>query len=294
MQAGFVAREACPLCRSTQNRSLCDLGYDDPALTAFIESFYGGRVAPTELQAGRFRVLACAKCGFIYQDPILDEDSTGLLYRQWVDQQASLEKKQNAGAGLFRQYAGQVQTLLRVFDGPPRQARVLDFGMGWGYWSRMAQAHGFNVTGFELSDERRRHAQAMGIDVITELPPPGEHFDIVYANQVFEHLAEPLPALTQLRGLLRPRGLIHIRVPDGRGVAAKLRRQGWSPGLDAVHPLEHINCFTRATLTRLAAEAGLRPVSVPPRLAWGSLIGGLKREFADRFLTTHLYLRSLD
>jgi len=291
MRAGFVEREACPLCRSPQKNSLCDLGYDEAELAAFIERFYGNRVAPAQLLAGRFRVVACAHCGLIYQDPILDDDAMRLLYQRWVDQDASLRKKQDAGAGLFRQYAGQMQTLLKIFDGPPRQTRVLDFGMGWGYWSRMAQAHGLAVTGFELSEERRRHAQSMGIDVITELPPRGEHFDIIYANQVFEHLPEPLATLRQLRDLLTPRGLIYIRVPDGRGVAHTLKRHGWSPGLDAVHPLEHINCFTRASLIRLAAEAGLKPVGAPLRLSWGSLLGGMVREFADRFLTTHLYLR---
>ncbi|MCP4388177.1 MAG: hypothetical protein GY802_07770, partial [Gammaproteobacteria bacterium] len=66
---------------------------------------------------------------------------------------------------------------------------------------------------------------------------------------------------------------------------------GWSPALDAIHPLEHINCFTRKTLVDMAAGAGLRPVSPPLRLNWGSLWGGLKREVADRLLTTHVIFR---
>lgn len=291
MAFGFVQRDSCPVCGSGDHAILCEIAYSEPRLREFLTGFYHGRVPINLLQQESFRVVTCLSCGFIYQDRILDRAGMQDLYQHWVDHAASLDKKKNAPARRFRQYAGQVQTLMQMAGGKPGRVRVLDFGMGWGYWSRMAQAHGLAVSGFELSAERRRYAQEMGLDVISELPPPGEHFDIVYASQVFEHLPEPLETLRQLRALLRPRGLIYIRVPDGRGVAQTLEQYGWTPGLDAVHPLEHINCFTRITLTRLAAEARLRPVAAPLRLGWGSLLGGLMREFADRFVTTHLYLR---
>jgi hypothetical protein len=80
-------------------------------------------------------------------------------------------------------------------------------------------------------------------------------------------------------------------VPDGRDVVRRLRRHGWSPGLDAIHPLEHINCFTRATLIQLAASVGLRPYQPPLRLEWGNLCGGIRREITDRWFTTHLMFR---
>ncbi len=291
MAFGFVQRDSCPVCSSGNHARLCDIPYADTRLREFLADYYQGRVPLNLLREERFSVVTCLSCGFVYQDRILDNEGMQALYQHWVDHAASLNKKKNATAKRFDQYAGQVQTLMRMTHGSPGRIRVLDFGMGWGYWSRMAQAHGLAVTGFELSAERRQHAQAMGIDVIAELPLPGEHFDIIYASQVFEHLPEPRETLRQLRGLLSPQGLIYIRVPDGRGVAHTLEQYGWSPGFDAVQPLEHINCFTRTTLIRLAEEARLRPVAAPLRLGWGSLLGGLMRESADRFVTTHLYLR---
>lgn len=291
MQPGFVRRESCPLCRSTAQRVLCDLGYDDARLSAFIERFYGGRIAPSQLVAGRYRVVACGQCDFVYQDPILDDAGMRMLYRDWIDQAASLRKKQQAGTGLFRQYAGQMQTLLRLFERPPGQTRVLDFGMGWGYWCRMAQAHGFAVSGLELAPVRRDHARQWGLNVIETLDPAAGVFDFIYSNQVFEHLPDPAARLLDLCQCLDRDGVLHIRVPDGRGVEKQLRRHGWSPGLDAVHPLEHVNCFTRASLIRLAAGAGLRPFNPPLRLNWGSLAGGIRREIADRWFSTHLMLR---
>ena len=271
---------------------LCEIPYREQQLAEFIAQFYQGRVPPGALEAETYRVVACADCDFIYQSSILDDNGMQLLYRDWIDQQRSLLKKQNAGAGLYRQYAGQIQTLSRLGGLQPQQTRVLEFGMGWGYWSRMAQAHGLDVSGFELSPQRREYARQMGVRVIDELSDGEGEFDCIYANQVFEHLPDPAATLAALRQRLKPGGIIYIRVPDGRGIDGYLARRGWSPELDAIHPLEHINCFTRKTLIRFAAGAGLEPLSPPLRLSWGSLWGGIRREIADRFITTHVYFRA--
>ena len=291
MNVAFQERTGCPLCESAERKILCEIPYSERRMANFIEQFYQGRVSPELLSAGSYRIVACGQCDFIYQDPILDENGMQALYRDWVDSAQSLRKKQSAKSKLYRQYAGQVQTLPRLFDKPPNQVRILDFGMGWGYWSRMAQAHGFDVTGYELSPQRSQHARDMGIKVVDKLPGAGAYFDYIHANQVFEHLPDPMQTLKDLCAGLAPGGVICIRVPDGRGVAEALARRGWSQALDAVHPLEHINCFTRKTLAGMANRAGMTTFNPPLRLNWGSLWGGIRREIADRLLTTHVYLR---
>ena len=290
MSIAFHVRTVCPLCESAERRILCEIPHSDRRMANFIGQFYQGRVAPELLSPGSYRVVACTQCNFIFQDPILNEDGMQALYQDWIDSAQSLHKKRSAKSKLYRQYAGQVHTLTRLFNQRPHQVRVLDFGMGWGYWSRMAQAHGFDVTGYELSPQRSRHARDMGIKVVDKLPGAGTHFDYIHANQVFEHLPDPLQTLKDLCARLAPGGVVCIRVPDGRGVAQILARRGWSPELDAVHPLEHINCFTRKTLTGMANRAGMTVFNPPLRLYWGSLWGGIRREIADRLLTTHLYL----
>ena len=291
MQARFLRRESCPLCASTGQAALCDLAFDDPELTTFLAGFYGGRIDSKYLADGHFRVVACNDCGFIYQDPVLDDAGMGRLYNDWVDQAASLAKKQRASASLYRQYAGQIQTLMALFKRAPHQVKVLEFGMGWGYWSRMAQAHGFSVTGLELSSNRCEHARQWGLNVVESLESVSGTFDFIYANQVFEHLPDPAATLRELCGSLAEEGILYIRVPDGRGIKRQLQQRGWSNGLDAVHPLEHINCFTRASLVKLAANADLKPFNPPLRLHWGSLLSGIRRECSDRWFSTQMMFR---
>ena len=291
MPLSFLLRDACPLCSAQASRVLCDLAFDDTPLGSFLRAFYGGRLDPARLAGGRYRVLECSACGFVYQQEILDDAGMDELYGEWVDQAQSLEKKRNMSDSRRRQYAGQVELVWRLFARDPEQVRVLDFGMGWGYWCQAAQQAGFDVSGFELSQQRARHARELGVKTLRSLAEAAAGFDFIFANQVFEHLPDPLTTLRELAGCLREDGFVYLRVPDGRGLARRLRREDWQPSMDAVHPLEHINCFTRATLQRLASSAGLRPASPPWRIRWSSPVASLRREIADRCLTTHLLLR---
>lgn len=260
-------------------------------MQTLLQDFYRGRLETKLLQQADYRVLQCHRCKLLYQSEILNQAGMALLYGEWVDHQQSLQKKRRAGNKLYSQYAGQMRSLQALFATAPADIRVLDYGMGWGYWARMAQAHGFDVSGIELSQQRAEHARAMGLVVLDGLPLEAAQYHFIYANQVLEHLADPRQAMIDLSASLLPGGVMHIRVPDGRGTAAILQKHGWSGELDAIHPLEHINCFTRDSLEWLARDLGLETINPPLRLHWGSLVAGLRREIADRFFTTHLYLR---
>ena len=291
MRAGFQARDRCPVCDTRERRELCAIRFDDPRMADFLDEFYRGRLPLEALHGGVYRVVACRRCQFVFQDPVLDDSGMHLLYEQWIDDDRSLRKKQSAEQSLMRRYTGQLRSVAALLHGAPATKRLLEFGMGWGYWCRAAHQYGFDVSGFELSAARRAYARTMGVKVIDELPAPGARFDCIYSSQVFEHLPEPRQTLRALCARLVPGGLVYLRVPDGRGVAQTLATRGWSPSLQAIHPLEHINCFTRGTLTRLAVSEGLRRVDPPPRLAWRSPWRSLKREIFDRYLNTHLFFR---
>ena len=269
---------------------LCDLSFDEAPLADFLHQFYNGRIPAGALSGAHYRVVACDQCEFVYQASVLDEAGMESLYEDWIDQDASLAKKQRAGHRLYRQQAGQIQSLQRLLPGPPAQTRVLDFGSGWGYWARMARAHGFDASGFELSTRRRAYAEAQGVPCLDALPDVPT-FDCIVANQVLEHLTDPVATLQQLSACLKPDGLLYLRVPDGRGIRQALSQRGWSPELNAIHPLEHVNCFTRGHLIQMAASLGYSPQNPPVRLNWGSLVGGIRREIVDRWLAPHVLFR---
>lgn len=284
-------RKSCPVCESQMIDLVYQLPFHNQSLKKFLADFYANRINPGLFETYHYQIKKCAACGFLFQANVLNQEGQSALYSEWVDNEKSLRKRQQGKAKLFRQYAGQIETVAQFFEEPPHQLKILEYGMGWGYWSRMANAFGYQVRGLEVSPERVEHARSLGVNTIQSMPEGGSNFDFIYANQVFEHLDYPLQALCELRDQLKPGGIIYLRVPDGRKVEAQLRSHGWSENLNAIHPLEHVNCFTRKTLKTLAKNAGLKPVQPPLRMDVKRLWGGLKREINDRWLTTHIYFK---
>ena len=281
----FFERQHCPGCASTDIESVYHLSYADDRLKQFIESFYQQRVDYRLLENQVYEIDKCLQCSLLFQRFVLNQVGQAALYGKWVDNQKSLEKKRHAKAKLFHQYAGQLKTVNRLLSKPPHQVEILEFGM--------ATAFGYRVRGFELAPERLEHARSLGVEVIEELPGPEPTFDFIYANQVFEHLEEPLQSMIELGRRLKPKGIIYLRVPDARGIERKLQKNGWQPEMDAIHPLEHINAFTRKSLCSMASKAGFGVIQPPFRIDLSKFRGGLKREINDRWLNTHVYFRKL-
>jgi len=86
-------------------------------------------------------------------------------------------------------------------------------------------------------------------------------FEFINCEQVLEHVSDPVATVAQLAQSLVRGGYLRIAVPDGARVSRIARSASFVIGKNAVHPLEHVNCFTKKTLMRLGASAGLAPLS---------------------------------
>jgi 2-polyprenyl-3-methyl-5-hydroxy-6-metoxy-1,4-benzoquinol methylase len=291
----FTSRPHCELCGAQQPSTLLARSFSDPAVWSFLEHYYEGRIDKDALGDAMYELVRCPACGFIWQKHILNDAGMATLYDQWIAADNSLKKKQSTdiAPGYVRQ-AELVRLLM-----PGRAAadiRVLDFGMGWGYWCKAAQSLGYQIVGLELAESRIEFARDMGIEAVQQLDElKGRTFDFINAEQVFEHIPQPLETLKTLCTYLDSGGVVRIAVPDGAKVAQEVAQPGWAASKNAVHPLEHINCFTHTTLARLGQEAGLtlipQPVHVTLRYGAVSLLRGIVASTYRRFAGTAMYFR---
>jgi SAM-dependent methyltransferase len=293
MNEHFVRRSSCPACGSQASTELVRTSYTAPPISDYLESFYSAQGGVEfELLAGNDYALAeCRDCGLLYQAEIPGPGLGLKLYEGWIDPQKAFELYEaSRRLSYFLALTDEIANLIRHFNIAPAGLRMLDFGMGWGFWCRAAIGLGCQAYGVELSPTRVEYAARRGIQVLRWEEIPEHQFDVINADQVFEHIPEPLETLRYLRRALKPGGFIKISVPDGRDVKRNLGRLDWAApagsawSLNPVAPLEHINCFTRRSLIRMAARANLKPAFVPLRLVICPSAGVVSRAFAKKVI----------
>jgi SAM-dependent methyltransferase len=144
--------------------------------------------------AAGFPFVECATCGFIFTPHLPDpntayEPPTGRPTGGWADT-AFLEP-----------------ALARLDTG--KRLSILDFGAGESRVPGLLRARGHRVVAVDVLPPATPHPDRYtgAIETLNLAPA---RFDLVYAFQVFEHLPEPAPILTELLNLTKPGGLVQI------------------------------------------------------------------------------------
>ena len=137
--------------------------------------------------------------------------------REILDQQ--VEREWEAILGEARNEAQSVHLQAKV---PKDRRKILDLGCGAGYWTKaLEQQHGFCL-GVDygkdfLEKAREVHDVKVARCDFTRLPFPDGSFDVVYADNVLEHAADPARVLQEVHRVLARKGLLAAALPpDGR------------------------------------------------------------------------------
>lgn len=137
--------------------------------------------------------------------------------------------------------------------------KMVDIGCGAAdYMIRLRDA-GWDVLGLEPSPHAAERARSTyGVKVVEDMFPskklPSGSFDLVTAQQVLEHLENPLDAIENMRNLLRPKGWLLLTVPNAASWSSRFFGAAWI-GWDLPRHLTH---FTPNSLSEMARECGFR------------------------------------
>jgi 2-polyprenyl-3-methyl-5-hydroxy-6-metoxy-1,4-benzoquinol methylase len=148
--------------------------------------------------------------------------------------------------------------------------RVLDVGCGEGRFAAELQHAGAEVVAADVAEEplRRARAAVAGLDARL-ISPAGPWpfddagFDVVWAGEVLEHVADTAAWLSEARRVLRPHGRLLLTTP-GHPLALRLRL-ALSGRAFARHfdPLgDHLRFYTRPGLRLVLERFGFERVEV--------------------------------
>lgn len=154
---------------------------------------------------------------------------------------------------------GQVATARRDLQRLARHVEpgaLLDVGCWTGSFLVAAAQEGWVAEGLEPSAWACARAVERGCTVrqatLADVELAPEHYRVIVATDVIEHLLDPAAAVDALWRALEPDGVLFVTVPDAGSVVARaLGHRWWS-----VLPM-HVQYFTRRSMSVLLERHGL-------------------------------------
>jgi SAM-dependent methyltransferase len=201
-----------------------------------------------------YSVFRCSGCGFQYVAPTPSAAELADYYDRAYE--VPLERYAAASA----RNTARIQELERWC---PSRGRLLEVGASWGHSLALARERGWDVAGVELSPRAAAYAREhFALTVfncnLADAPLAAASFDAVIMWHVLEHVRNPKEELVRLATLLKPGGVLGLRVPNIASFGARVAGQWWP----WMCPPAHLWFFSAATLPRLLSSCGFEVTEV--------------------------------
>jgi SAM-dependent methyltransferase len=278
---------ACTVCGSQRFSMLCS-AEEIEAHRHYLEWFHGRRLKPTAspraladradfTQDYATNIVQCQECGLLMRHPRPSAYQTEQKYAEDTYGAERLQALYDAQVELFRPKARALQSLLRP------GMRVIEVGCFVGGFLKAGQEQGWEMLGIDPGEEVTAFCQRQHLPVcrgtLEEARIPAGTADAVTIWNTFDQLPDPKPALIEVQKVLRPGGLLLLRIPNGacfaRCMAWERRLQhrlwrrvrGWLHCALAWNNLlafPYLYGYSLSNLDRLLAKYGLHRLRAEP------------------------------
>ena len=239
----------CPLCGSSEVRR--EVTRAHIAAERLGSYSFASRKEPERMH---WRFVECASCSLVYAAETPPPEWFLANYREAV---------YDSGDEARRAAATYASLLARFVERLPGRDGAIDIGAGDGaFIERLLEAGFTNVRGFEPSDAPRSAAPTHVAPLIAAQPFAVDAVDpgscsLVSLLHTIEHVPDAAALCADVARALRPGGAFFVVCHDVRAFSARLFCAR-SPIFD----VEHFQLFSRETLARQFAEAGLEEIVV--------------------------------
>jgi len=197
----------------------------------------------------------CQKCDFVYVNPRPLPEEVEEIYTAHTN---PFDQEQYEGLDVEMD---SLRRLVKRIKAVKPTGRILDMGCGRGDFLRVAKDNGYEVYGSDLSTAQGPHDD---IEIfqgfLKDANLPSESFDIIVTRNTLEHIFNPNEDLQEINRLLKPNGLLYVKVPHVK------YEEGWRCraffGFKSLFtPPVHLNHFSTHTLRTILSRNGFEFVS---------------------------------
>jgi 2-polyprenyl-3-methyl-5-hydroxy-6-metoxy-1,4-benzoquinol methylase len=237
----------------------------------------------------------CRACGLYARRDAPAPQTLELFYEREYNRRFAAEQsgtRDNLHAHALRRIESRVSFHDRGSGNRPDCKRhLIDVGCGNGRLLQLAQQAGWTVMGLDPSTDTDGQLQAAGIEIRRASWPLTDMSDhsadaIVFLN-VLDHLPDPFTALQTAWRVLRPAGVLYVRVPNGP-FHLRLLTGRWSRTLSTL-PVFHLYGFGRRSLQHFLTRAGFEQIDIRTApLSEGDAYANGKQRGTVRTLAKHV------
>lgn len=200
-------------------------------------------------------VYKCSSCGLGVLDPMPSQEELSALYRDSYFV-GHYDEGMSPGTDAMRKRLSQESHRINFFRPFKKSGRILDIGCGRGYFLMACRERGYDVQGFDISEDGAAYVrETLGIPVQTGILEGAFEegsFDVIAMWHSLEHTSDPAKYLELAGRWLRPGGALVIDVPNYSGTDARMKGGAWEDW-DLPYHLLH---FTPKSLDTLLQRQG--------------------------------------
>lgn len=199
-----------------------------------------------------YSIARCAACTLVFVQNRVTAEELAAHYSSGGD-----EAYDDTNAECLSYYYRKLADLIRARF--PQPGRVLDLGCSRGWFLDAMEGwecHGNEIVPSDAEAARERYGDRIVSGSFEEYPLREDYFDVITLQDVFDHFRDPMPALEKCRRMLKPGGLIVIKVHNISCLYATLTGRNFY----AIIPPSHLFYYDRRTLARALSIAGFQVV----------------------------------
>jgi len=204
----------------------------------------------------KHKILKCKKCGHVqlYPVPTPSED------KKFYDRDMQ-NKNINFYGSIEDHRRKDIHDTIRrvnlVVKFIPKNGKILEIGSGHGFFVEMMHKKKYDITGIEISIEKRimsrkvTKVKILDVDINTQSLDIG-NFDTIVMFHVLEHIRDPISFLKKEKKLLKPTGKLIVEVPNCNDFQLELNKSY----KDFYWQRAHLHYFTPKNLKGVFSHAG--------------------------------------
>lgn len=244
----YIPLKSCPLCSAKESK----------LIKTETNNFYSNNQEEkkffTVYEKDPVFLQLCQNCDFVYLDKLPKEKIFFEKVYSQVKYDYQHEFKYHGKKDIYED----IKQNLKKYCA---SGTLLDIGT-WCGTLLAFMADAYSTVGCEISEPAANYGKSMGLDIrigsFDSVNFAPQSFDIITIIDVLEHLPEPKNVLNKIFTLLKPGGILYIKVPN---IQAQINKQSilqfWNLSSEGVcQNYVHINHFNHKSLTTILSYIG--------------------------------------